>query len=57
MLFTITKLNTIKVFISETLTDSYINHDQFVLVNKKSKILKMLWNILRKNNGKLLCQL
>ena len=57
MLFTITKLNTIKVLVSETLTDSYINHDQFVLVNKKSKILKMLWNILRKNNGKLLCQL
>ena len=57
MLFTITKLNTIKVLISEALTDSYINHDQFVLVNKKSKILKMLWNILRKNNGKLLCQL
>ena len=57
MLFTITKLNSIKVLISEALTDSYINHDQFVLVNKKSKILKMLWNILRKNNGKLLCQL
>ena len=57
MLFTITKLNTIKVLVSETLTDSYINHDQFVLVNKKSKILKMLWNILRKNNGKLLCHL
>ena len=57
MILTITKLNTIKVLISETLTGSYINHDQFVLVNKKSKILKILWNILRKNNGKLLCQL
>ena len=28
-----TKLNTIKVFVSEILIDSYVNHDEFVLVN------------------------
>ena len=39
-LVTKTKLNTIKVLISKALIDSYINHDEFVLVN----------NVLRKYN-------
>ena len=48
---------------------SYISHDKFVSVNnvlreyyemkkkKKRKILKLMWNILYKNNKNLLCQL
>ena len=55
------KLNTIKFLKSKAVIDSYINHDEFVLVNnvlreyndmkkKKRKILKILWNILCKNN-------
>ena len=61
-----TKLNTIKVLISKALIHSYINHDTFLSVNnvlreynemKKSKILKLLWNILYKNNGNVLFQL
>ena len=40
VLVTKTKLNTIKVLISKALIDSYINHDEFVLVN----------NVLRKYN-------
>ena len=58
------KLNTIAVLISKTY--SYISHDEFVSVNKvlreynkikKYKILKILWNILHKNNGNFLRQL
>ena len=33
MLIAKTKLNTIKVWISKTLTNSYIIHDEFVSVN------------------------
>ena len=33
MLLTKTKLNTIDVLISNALTDSYINHEEFVSVN------------------------
>ena len=33
MLLAKTKLNTIKVLISKTLINSYINHDEFVSVN------------------------
>ena len=48
---------------------SYISHDEFVSVNnvlreyyemkkkKKRKTLKLMWNILYKNNENLLCQL
>ena len=62
-----TKLNTIEVLISKALIDSYINHDKIVSVNNvlreynemkdEIKYLKMLFNILNKNNGNLLCQL
>ena len=61
------KLNNIEVLISKALTDSYISHDEFVSVNnvlreyykikKEIKFLKLLWNILCKNKGNLLCQL
>ena len=40
MLLAKTKLDTIEVLISKALIDSYINHDEFVLVN----------NVLRKYN-------
>ena len=62
-----TKLNTIEVLISKALIDSYINHDKIFSVNNvlreynemkdEIKYLKMLFNILNKNNGNLLCQL
>ena len=58
-----TKLDTIEVLISKALIDSYINCDEFVSVNnvlreynemkKKQKFLKLLWNILYKNNESL----
>ena len=59
------KLDTIKVFISKSLVDSYINHDEFVSVNnvlreynEMNKEIKnpknAVWNI---SNGTLLCQL
>ena len=67
MLLAKTKLNTIEVLISKALIDSYINHDKIVSVNNvlreynemkdEIKYLKMLFNILNKNNGNLLCQL
>ena len=67
MLLEKTKLNTIEVLISKALIDSYINHDKIVSVNNvlreynemkdEIKYLKMLFNILNKNNGNLLCQL
>ena len=67
MLLAKTKLNTIEVLISKALIDSYINHDKIVSVNNvlreynemkdEIKHLKMLFNILNKNNGNLLCQL
>lgn len=31
-----TKLNIIKIFISETLIESYINYDEFILLNNVS---------------------
>ena len=62
-----TKLDIVEVLISKALIDSYISYDEFVSVNnvlrehneikKKEKILKLLWNILCKNNGKVLHQL
>ena len=58
------KIDTIKVLICKALIDSYINHDKFVSVNnvlreynemkEEIKIHKILWNILYKNNGKVL---
>ena len=50
------KLNAINILISNALIDSYINYKEFVFTNlfkeyktkKKSKILKLLWNILCK---------
>ena len=67
MLLAKTKLNTIEVLISKALIDSYINHDKIVSVNNvlreynemkdEIRYLKMLFNILNKNNGNLLCQL
>ena len=66
MLLGKTKLDIIEVLISKALIDSYISYE-FVSVNnvlrehneikKKEKILKLLWNILCKNNGKVLHQL
>ena len=61
-----TKLNTIRVLISKALINSCVYHDKFGLVNnvlreynemKEKKIRKMLWSILYKNSGNLLCQL
>ena len=62
MLLVKTKLITIEVLISKALIDSYINHDEFVAMNNgqeniiiwknKSKILKLLWNILYQINKK-----
>ena len=56
-----TKLDTIQRLISKAMIDSYINHDQFVLVNnavrkynemkEEIKNFKILSNILYKNNG------
>ena len=51
-----TKLNAINILISNALIDSYINYKELVFTNlfkeyktkKKSKILKLLWNILCK---------
>ena len=54
MLLAKTKLNNL---LNNELIDSYINHDEFVSVNnilrwkKTSNFLKMLWNIVHKNNG------
>ena len=63
----ISKLNLIEVLIYKDLIDSYINHDEFVSVNnvlkeyseikEETKILKMLWHTLYKNNGNLLSHL
>ena len=63
----ISKLNLIEVLIYKGLIDSYINHDEFVSVNnvlkeysaikEETKILKMLWHTLYKNNGNLLSHL
>ena len=45
-----TKLHTIQVLVSKALIDLYINHDElFSVKKKKSKIQKLLWNILYKN--------
>ena len=57
-----TKTNTIEILVSKALSDSYINREEFVFVNKKmkeeiKKIFETLWNILDKNNGNLLCHL
>ena len=62
MLLAKTNLNTLEVLI-----DSYADHDEFFSQNnllreyneikEKSKTLKILWNILYKNNGNLFCQL
>ena len=62
-----TKLDAIEVLISKALIDWYISHDKFVSVNNvlreynemkgEKKILKLLWNMLYKNNGNLLSQL
>ena len=55
-----TKLNNL---LNDELIDSYILRDEFVSVNyvlrwkKKSNFLKMLWNILHKNNGNVLFHL
>ena len=60
-----TKLNTVKVLISKALIDSYINQDEFILVNNmlreynevKEEIKNPeMWNILCKNNGNISCQ-
>ena len=62
------KLNSMEVLISKALIDSYISHDEFVSVNNVLKkhyemeeeikeILKLLQNIIYKNNGNLFCQL
>ena len=61
------KLNTIEIPISKFLINSYISHDEFVSVKnslgehnkmkKEIKTLKVLWNILCKNNGNLFCQI
>ena len=48
------KLDTIKVLISQALINSYFRHDKFVSVNNVL-ILKMLWNILYKNDANLFC--
>ena len=60
------KLNTIEVLFSKALIDSYITYHEFVSVinvlreyyelKEEIKILKLLWNILYKNNGNLLFQ-
>ena len=62
-----TKLDTIKVLVSKSLIDPCISHDEFVSVNnvlreykemeEEEKSLKLLWNILYKNNRNLLRQL
>ena len=54
MLLETAKLDTIKVLISQALINSYFRHDKFVSVNNVL-ILKMLWNILYKNDANLFC--
>ena len=59
------KLNAIEVPISKCLIHSYISDDKFVSVKNvlreynetKKEIKRLLWNILCKNNIKLLCQM
>ena len=63
----ISKLNLIEVLIYKDLIDSYINHDEFISVNnvlkeysqikEETKILKILWHTLYKNNGNKLSHL
>ena len=58
-----TKLDTRAIFVSKSQIDSYISHDEFVSVNflrayngmnqKIKTFLKLLFNILYKNNGNL----
>ena len=62
-----TILNTIEVLISKALIDSYFSHGKFVSVNillkehnemkEMKEEIKKMFNILYKNNGKVLCQL
>ena len=61
------KLNTIEVLISKAVIDSYIRHDEFVLVNnvlreynelkEEVKNPETSLNWLYKNNGSVLCLL
>ena len=59
------ELNAIEVPISKCLIHSYISDDKFVSVKNvlreynetKKEIKRLLWNILCKNNIKLLCQM
>ena len=58
------QLNTVEALISKVLINSYISHDEFVSVNnvlrennETKEEIKLLWDILYKNNGNLLCQL
>ena len=56
-----------EVLNSKALIDLYINYHEFVSennvlreydeMNKKLNALRMLWNILYKNNGNILCRL
>ena len=57
------KLNFIEVLFCKALINSYISHDKFVSVNnvlteyyEMKKEIKLLWNIIYKNNGNLLRQ-
>ena len=57
------KLNFIEVLFCKALINSYISHDKFVSVNnvlteyyEMKKEIKLLWNIIYKNNGNLLGQ-
>ena len=62
-----TILNTVEVLISKALIDSYFSHGKFLSVNillkehnemkEMKEEIKKMFNILYKNNGKVLCQL
>ena len=58
------KLDTNEFLICKALINAYVSDNEYVSINnelreyneiKKSKILKMLWDILYKNNGNVLC--
>ena len=47
-----TKLNSIEVLISNALIDSYISHDQFILVNSVLKECNDMKEEIENSNGK-----
>ena len=67
MLLAKSKLSTIEVLIFRASIESYINHDEIISgmtvareyndMQQEIIDLKMLWNLIHKHNGDVMCQL